>query len=213
MLAIAACIGRTFELDLLAQLEADTSEDDVLMALEEALAAHLVEAVPQTQQFRFSHALIRETLYDEMLSLRRARLHLRIGEMLEQRRSADVVTDLAQLADHFSEAGPGEAAGKALEYAALAAANAVRLLAFEEAVRLYQLSLQLQGKHFAKNFAQRCGLLLALGNVQLLLGHGEPARAAFQEAAGLARNHGLAAPFAQAALGFVRGYVRGARSG
>ena len=213
LLAIAACIGRTFELELLAHLEADKSEDDVLMALEEALAAHLVEAVPQTQQFRFSHALIRETLYDEMLSLRRARLHLRIGEMLEQRRSADDATELPQLAYHFSEAGPGEAAGKALEYAALAAANAVRLLAFEEAVRLYQLSLQLQGKHFAKKFAQRCGLLLALGDVQLLLGHGEPARAAFQEAAGLARNHGLAAPFAQAALGFERGNVIAARSG
>ena len=50
LLAIAACIGRTFELDLLAHLEADKSEDDVLMALEEALAAHLIEAVPQTQR-------------------------------------------------------------------------------------------------------------------------------------------------------------------
>ncbi len=35
-LAIASCIGRTFELDLLAQLETDKSEDEVLAALEEA---------------------------------------------------------------------------------------------------------------------------------------------------------------------------------
>ncbi len=79
LLAIAACIGRSFDLDILAELEADKSEDEVLVALEEALAVHLIEAVPNTQQFRFSHALIRETLYDEMLGLRRSRLHLRIG--------------------------------------------------------------------------------------------------------------------------------------
>jgi DNA-binding CsgD family transcriptional regulator/tetratricopeptide (TPR) repeat protein len=213
MLAIAACIGRTFELDLLAQLEADKSEDDVLMALEEALAAHLIEAVPQTQEFRFSHALIRETLYDEMVGLRRARLHLRIGEMLEQRHGVDDDTALSQLAYHFSEAGPGEAAAKALGYATRAGAHAARVLAFEEAVRLYHLSLRLQLQHFAKNASQRCGLLLALGEIELALGQGEPARAAYQEAAELARSHGLGVPFAQAALGFERGNVMAARSG
>jgi len=213
LLAIAACIGRTFELDLLAQLEADKSEDDVLMALEEALAVHLIEAVPHTQQVRFSHALIRETLYDEMLGLRRARLHLRIGEMLEQRRGADDATALSQLAYHFSEAGSGDAAGKAIEYATRAAAQATRVLAFEEAVRLYRLSLHLQQQHFTKNVAQRCGLLLALGEVELSLGHGEPACTAYEEAAELARNHALGAPFAEAALGFEQGNVMTARSG
>jgi len=213
LLAIAACIGRTFELDLLAHLEADKSEDDVLMALEEALAVHLIEAVPQTQEFRFSHALIRETLYDEMLALRRARLHLRIGEMLEQRPDADNPAVLPQLAYHFSQAGPGGAAGKALEYATRAAVEAVRLLAFEEAVRLYRLALQLQQQHVAKHMVQRCHLLQALGEVELLLGQGEPARAAYQEAAELARSHGMGALFAQAAIGFERGNVMAARSG
>ena len=170
---------------------------------------HLIEAVPQTQQFRFSHALIRETLYDEMLGLRRARLHLRIGEMLEQRYGADDATALPQLAYHFSEAGPGDAAGKALDYARRSAEHAARLLAFEEAVRLYHLSLHLQQQHFAKDAAQRCGLLLALGEVQFSLGHGEPARAAYQEAAELARSHGLAAPFAQAARGLRKKQCHG----
>jgi class 3 adenylate cyclase/tetratricopeptide (TPR) repeat protein len=213
LLAIAACIGRTFDLDLLARLEADKSEDDVLLALEEALAVHLIEPVPETQQFRFSHALIRETLYDEMLGLRRARLHLRIGELLEQRYGADDPTVLAQLAYHFSEAGPGGAAAKALGYAKQSAMHAGRLLAFEEAVRLYRLALQLQQRHFGKDMAQRCGLLLGLGEVELLLGAGEPARAAYQEAAELARNHGLAALVAQAAVGFERSTAMAARSG
>ena len=212
LLAIAACIGRTFELDILAELEADKSEDDVLLALEEALAAHLIDAVPQTQQFRFSHALIRETLYDEMLGMRRARLHLRIGEMLEQRHGTDDATILPQLAYHFSEAGPG-AAAKALAYAERSAEQAAGLLAFEEAVRLYGLALRLQQRHAAKDAALRCGLLLALGDIQALLGAGEPASAAYQQAAELARSNGLAEPFARAAIGFERSNVFAARSG
>jgi ATP/maltotriose-dependent transcriptional regulator MalT len=213
LLSIAACIGRSFDLDLLARLEADKSEDEVLVALEEALAAHLIEPVPETQQFRFNHALIRETLYDEMLGLRRSRLHLRIGELLEQRYGTDDPTVLPQLAYHFSEAGLSGAAVKALGYAKQAAEHAGQLLAFEEAARLYRLALHLQQQHFAKDMAQRCGLLLALGEVELFLGAGELARPAYQEAAELARNHGLATLFARAAVGFERSTSLAARSG
>ena len=213
LLSIAACIGRTFDLDLLARLEACESEDEVLESLEEALAVHLIEPVPETQQFRFGHALIRETLYDEMLGLRRSRLHLRIGEMLEQRFGIDDPTVLPQLAYHFSEAGPGGAAPKALAYAAQAAEHAAKLLAFEEAARLYLLALQLQQKHFPKDAAQRCGLLLELGEVEYRCGAGEPARAAYQEAAELARRNGLATQFARAAIGFERSNTLAAQSG
>ncbi|MDR6860144.1 AAA family ATPase [Variovorax guangxiensis] len=213
LLSIAACIGRSFDLDLLAQLEADKSEDEVLLALEEALAVRLIEPVPKTQQFRFSHALIRETVYDEMLGLRRVRLHLRIGEMLERRCGLDDSTVLPQLAYHFSEAGPGSAAVKALAYARQAAEHAKQLFAFEEAVRLYQLALHLQEEHFAKDAAQRCGLLLDLGEVEWLLGTGEQARAAYREAAELARLQSLGALFARAAVGFEKSSVVAARSG
>ena len=213
LLSTAACIGRTFDLDLLARLEADKSEDEVLQALEEALAAHLIEPVPETQQFRFGHALIRETLYDEMLGLRRSRLHLRIGEMLEQRHGTDDAAVLPQLAYHFSEAGPGSAALKALGYAKQSAEQATLVLAFEEAARLYRLALQLQQQHFPRDGAQRCSLLLDLGKVEWSLGAGERARAAYQEAADLARKHGLTKMFALAAMGFERGTMMAARSG
>ncbi|MEJ8858600.1 AAA family ATPase [Variovorax robiniae] len=212
LLSIAACIGRVFELELLAQLDTDKSEDDVLEALEEALAVRLIEPVPQSQQFRFSHALIRECIYDEMLGLRRARLHLRIAEILEARSGSDNTAVLPQLAYHFSEAGPG-AAGKALDYAQQSAEHATQLLAFEEAARLYRLALHLQQQHFGKDAAQRCTLLLKLAEVEGLLGAGELARAACLEAAELARSHGLAALFAQAATGFEISNVESARSG
>jgi len=165
-LSIAACIGRVFDMHLLAQLEADKSEDELLQALQEALDEHLIEVASEPQQLRFGHALIRETLYDEILGLRRSRLHLRIGEMLEQHHGTDDPNSWPQLAYHFGEARPGGSAVKALDYAKRAAAHAAGLLAFEEAARLYRLALQLLQRHFGADFAQRCAVLLALADAQ-----------------------------------------------
>ena len=204
LLSIAACIGRSFDLDLLNRLEPDKSEDDILTTLEDALAVQLVETHPETHQFRFSHALIRETLYDDMLGLRRARLHLRIGNLLEERSGADDDIALPQMAYHFSEAGAGAAAGKALDYARRSGERAANLLAFEEAARLFRLALQLQKKHFPQENHQRCSLLLRLGAIHLSLGDGASAREDFSLAADIARAHALRPLFAQAAIGFER---------
>jgi len=213
LLSVAACIGRNFDLQLLAQLEPDKSEDEIFQALEEALNEHLIEAMPETQQFRFGHALIRETLYDEMLGLRRSRLHLRIGEILEQRHGAGDASAWPQLAYHFSEAGPGAAAGKALDYAKRAAAHAGQLLAFEESARLYLLALQLLQRHFPAELGQRCGVLLALAEAQTWAGGPETARALNLQAAEMARQCGMAAQFAKAAIGFSTSSMQAGLSG
>lgn len=212
-LSIAACIGRNFDLDLLARLEADKTEDELLEALEEALNEHLIEVVPETQQFRFGHALIRETLYDEMLGVRRSRLHLRIGEMIERQHGAEDFTTWSQLAYHFSEAVPGAAASKALDYAKRAAAHAGQLLAFEESARLYQLVLQLLQRHFPSELGHRCGVLLALAEAQTWAGGPETAQALNQQAADLARQVGMTAQFAKAAIGFSISSMQAGLSG
>ncbi len=136
-----------------------------------------------------------------MLGLRRARLHLRIAEMLEARFGTDDPMALPQLAYHFSEAGAG-AAAKALDYARRSAEHASKLLAFEESARLYRLALHLQQLHFARDATLRCELLLSLGEAEESLGIGEPALAAYQQAADLARHQGLPRLFARAAVGF-----------
>jgi len=83
LLSIAACIGRAFSLELLLPLVSESSEEALFGSLEEALAARIIESQTTPDRYQFSHALIRETLYDEMLPVRRTRLHLRIGELLE----------------------------------------------------------------------------------------------------------------------------------
>lgn len=213
LLGKAACIGRTFDMDILARLESEKSEDDVLLALEEALAAHLIEPVPQSQQFRFSHALIRETLYDEMLALRRSRLHLRIGELIEQHHAQTEDMVLPQLAYHFSAAGTGAAAAKALDYATRSAERANRVLAFEEAASQYRLALQVQQQHLASESVLRCRLLLSLGEVELSIGAGLPARKVYAQACALARAAGHTELFARAAVGFERSTMLAAQSG
>ena len=68
---------------VLARLLESLSEDQRTAALEEALAASVIEALDGPGRYQFSHALIRETLYDEVPAVRRTGLHLRIGVALE----------------------------------------------------------------------------------------------------------------------------------
>jgi class 3 adenylate cyclase/DNA-binding CsgD family transcriptional regulator/tetratricopeptide (TPR) repeat protein len=211
-LSMAACIGRSFDLSLLAELETENSEDALLAALEEALAEHLIEPVPDGHGFRFAHALIRETLYDEMLGVRRARLHLRIGEALERRLGGDDAGAWPQLAYHFSEAGAG-AAAKALDYARRAGAHAGRLLAFEEAARLHDVALQLLQRDFAADLAQRCDVLLALGDARRWCATAEAASDCYLHAAALARQIGLGTAFVRAAIGYAYSSTQAGHSG
>src|SRR6202008_1000109 len=62
-LSVAAVAGREIDVTL---LEALLPGVDVLAALEAAVAAHMVRETPAPGRFGFAHALVRETLYDEL---------------------------------------------------------------------------------------------------------------------------------------------------
>jgi predicted ATPase len=93
-------------------------------------------------RFVFEHALIRQTLYERLTHTRRARLHLRVAEALEDQ-STDDASRLAELAHHFVHAPPSQGRAKAAHYAELAARHALDVLAFEDAVRHYDMALSL----------------------------------------------------------------------
>ena len=81
-LTIASVIGQEFELRQLRPLVEDISEDRLL---KEALAARVIEELPQAVGwYQFTHALIQETLTEELTLTRRVRLHARIAETLEE---------------------------------------------------------------------------------------------------------------------------------
>ncbi len=55
-------------------------------------------------RYRFTHPLIRESLYKGSTEAERTRLHRAIGEALEQMHAANLTPHLAALAHHFVQA-------------------------------------------------------------------------------------------------------------
>ena len=83
-LTIASVVGREFSLDQLSPLIEDITGDRLLEVLDEALAARVIEELPKTVgRYQFTHALIQETLAEELSTTRKVRIHARITESLE----------------------------------------------------------------------------------------------------------------------------------
>ena len=201
ILTIACVVGREFNIDALEPLS-DISTDQVLELLDEATAARVINEVPQVMgQYSFVHALIRETLYDEISVTRRVRLHRRIGEVLEKLYGNNLDAHLPELAYHFFQASPAGNSDKAMDYALRAAKRAISLLAYEEAADHYEHGLGVLELQDEVKEEQRLDLLLALGDAQKKAGNTEKARGSFQQAADLARKVQSPQHFARAALG------------
>ena len=204
VLGAGALIGRDFDLDLL-ELVAGLPEDDLLDVLDEAVRGALLVEVPSTPgRYSFAHALLRTTLESELSATRRARMHLRIGEAIEELHCDRPDAWLAELARHFAASGP-RAAGRAVAYAERAAAQASARLAYDEAVRLLDAATQLRRDDAHVDRAELARLENALAAAQADAGQWEAARASFERAAASARAAGDATAFARAALGHAGG--------
>jgi predicted ATPase len=82
LLGIAAVYGRQFSARELA-VAADESVVEVLTGLEPAMQAGIVDSSDDVVgNFQFTHALIRETIYEELTTLARLRIHARAADAL-----------------------------------------------------------------------------------------------------------------------------------
>ena len=206
VLTIASVIGREFALDALERL-AGLTDDQLLEVMEEAVAARVVVELPRaTGRYAFAHALIQETLYEELTTSRRIRLHRQVGEVLEGLYGARPETHLAELAYHFGRvADSGKDVDKAISYATRAGLRATELLAYEEAVGHYDRALQALDLKDAPGQTERCDLLLSLGEAQMGASDTTAARQTFLHAADIARQLGRPEQLARAALGLGAG--------
>jgi DNA-binding SARP family transcriptional activator len=204
VLGTAALIGRDFDFELLERV-VGLPDDELLDVLDAAVrAALLVEVASAPGRYSFAHALLRTTLEAELSATRRARLHLRIGEAIEHIHGARLDPWLAELARHFSAAGP-RAADSAVAYAERAAAQAASRLAYDEAVKLLDAAARLWRGDEHLDPAELARLENALAAAEADAGQWEAARASFTRAAVAARSARAAEAFARAALGHAGG--------
>jgi predicted ATPase len=164
-LGIASVIGRDFDLRLLASVSAFPQEP-LLDALDDAVAARLVEERDAPGLYRFSHALVQETLYDGLSTARRMRLHRAIGDALEQLHAANPAPYYAELAYHFGAAAPLGEGDRAVEYAVRAGEQSMAQFAWESAVEQYQRADRAFAFVDQPDPHRHCAVLLALGDAQ-----------------------------------------------
>lgn len=196
-LAVAAVTGPTFSLAVLERVLDD--QYPALDALDEIVAAGLVTDAAGGE-YSFVHALVRQTIYDELSSARRLRLHRRTGEAIEALSHAD--RHVQALAHHFAQAAADGQSTKAAAYALAAGTTSMSGLGYVEAATHYQRGLDALDTTGADAGEIRCELQIGLGNARWSTGEMDRARDAFLEAGDLAERLGDAPRLSRAALGY-----------
>jgi predicted ATPase len=202
LLACASSFGREVEA---AALRAVCELDDARFhaALEEAHHSGVLVA-GQRGSHAFAHALLRETVYEALGAPARWALHLRAARALEARRARGGDASSATLAHHYLAAVPGDpsAAELGISYASKAGDEAMRLSAYEEAVRHYEAGVGAAATHAVA--ALRCELMLQLASALIAADRRARAREVLVAAREVARTAQRHDQVARAALELAR---------
>lgn len=215
LLQVAAVAGREFDLAVLAEV-LEQPRPTLLPLLAPAIEIEIVRPIgDRSGCYRFSHALVNETLRDDLSTSERAAWHLRFAETLDRDPTARDGAGLSEIAHHYFEASVLGHEATALHYSELAGGEAMRLFAFEEAAAHFRRALHLADRVPEFDERRRCGLLLLFGEAQNRAGDGDASRQTFHTAAALARRCGHPALLARAAIGLcgvVTGWTEFGRS-
>jgi DNA-binding SARP family transcriptional activator len=171
----AAVIGRDIDADLLAALagdEAPIAEAPILDALDFALQAGFLTEQGPDGRTRFTHILVRDTLYGDLSALRRAHWHATVAEAIERLRPHDVTA----LAHHFTNAANRATAPRAAQYARAAAEQAERRSNPHEAARLWRQAVAAHDRAGGTDGRERLEAVMGLGRALAVTGHLDEAR-------------------------------------
>ncbi|MDA0174740.1 AAA family ATPase, partial [Solirubrobacter taibaiensis] len=169
-LAGAAVAGDPFELEL-AAAAADVEESQLVVALDELLAADLVRGTVVPRRFRFRHPLVRRAVYESTPAGWRLGAHERSATALAERGAT--AAERAHHVERSARSGDRAAAAVLRE-----AADEMALRAPASAARLYAAALRLTPRD--------AGLLTALAETRMMVGAWQQAHAATLEGLALA---------------------------
>jgi DNA-binding SARP family transcriptional activator/predicted ATPase len=167
VLLVAAVVGREFDLDLV-ETVTGLDEDRALNAVEAAVMVGLVvEDEQAVGRYRFAHALVGETIYEEVSRARRVRLHARVAQALLDLHGPGDPEHALELAHHWWAAASVTGPSAALPHVVAAADHAMARLAYEQAEQQLRRALQLlesmppSGERTRREF----GVQVQLGNL------------------------------------------------
>ncbi|HWW53946.1 MAG TPA: BTAD domain-containing putative transcriptional regulator, partial [Acidimicrobiales bacterium] len=208
-LRAGSVLGRELRFDVL-ELLAGLTTDELLDALDEATAAGVIDELPGgAGRWSFTHALVRQALYEELSLTRRVRQHQHAGEALEALHGDEAGPHLAEIAFHLSQgavAGGAAGADRAIRYATLAAEYALTLAAYEEAARHFAMAVEV-AEDAGLDPLRRADLLLAQGDSEWRSSDDRVARATFERVVSLVGTRD-AERLARAALGYAGAELR-----
>ena len=98
----------------------------------------------KSDDYTFKHALVRDALYQSLLTEPRKSLHLKIAEEIE-RRSGNRLTEVAEvLAHHYSQT---DQVDKAFAYLSMAGSKSLSVYSLDEAATHFSAALALLDKN------------------------------------------------------------------
>ncbi len=169
-LSTAAVVGESFTLEELRMAAERPGSGRAGTGLEEALeeaAAHgFLERVDGAGEYRFSHAVVHESIRLAVSAAWRRQTCARLAAAVERAHAANLSARALRLAGWWAEAGGAEGAANARRCTRLAAEAALEAGAWEQAIGLY-----------GRLIAPGDGVAACEGEAELLLGLG---RACFQ---------------------------------
>jgi class 3 adenylate cyclase len=136
LLQAASVIGRRFDAQLLA---AAIGESDLNARLAAMRSFDLISMNTRSDDYEFKHALVRDALYESLLTGSRKSLHLKIAEEIERRGSNRLNEVVEVLAHHY---GKTDRSDKAFAFLSMAGRKSLNVYSLGEAAA-----------HFAAAFA------------------------------------------------------------
>ncbi len=181
LLQEASVLGHTFVFDDLQHVDG-RPEVEIERALDDAVTAGLVREAG-SDVYAFNHNLTQQSLYGELSSRRKRRLHLAAGDTLERQPAVVRERRLAEMARHFQQA---EVPERALPYTMQVGDRAAAAFAHEDAARYSRTALELakqtgERSREAEAYEKLGGLLTATIRYREALEMLEPAARLFEE--------------------------------
>ena len=141
VLQAASILGPRFPVEVMQQLSGRGDDLTPHLSVLESEELLFREQLPNKQDaYRFKHAMIRDTIYDDMVSERRQELHQQAATAIETLYAERVGQWSDTLAHHFGHASDTK---KAVRYMALSGEKSLRVYALNEAEHWLRQSLEL----------------------------------------------------------------------